>query len=58
MSLSARQELVATLTTRYQAANRKDNQRILDHFIASSGYHRKYAISLLNHSDPPQSPSQ
>ena len=58
MSLSARQELVATLNARYQAADRKDKQRILDECIASSGYHRKYAISLLNHSDPPQSHSQ
>ncbi len=50
MSLSARQELTAALMARYQTANRDDKIRLLDEFIASTGYHRKYAISLLNRS--------
>jgi hypothetical protein len=50
MSLSARQELIACIRPRYQAAGRKDKQRILDEFVAATGYHRKYATGALNRS--------
>lgn len=52
MSLSARQELIASVRPRYRAATRKDKQPILDEFIAATGYHRKYAIALLGQSSP------
>lgn len=47
MSLQARRELVAAVGPRYQQASKKEKQRILDEFIAATGYHRKYAINLL-----------
>lgn len=47
MSLPSRRELVFSIRHRYQSAGRKDKRRILDEFIAASGYHRKYAIALL-----------
>jgi len=47
MSLPSRRELLCSIRQRYLVASRKDKQRILDEFIAASGYHRKYAISLL-----------
>ena len=47
MSLQARRELVAAVGPRYQQASKKDKQKILDEFIAVTGYHRKYAINLL-----------
>lgn len=50
MSLAARRELVSSISARYQAAARKDKKTILDEFIVATGYHRKYAISLLKHS--------
>jgi len=47
MSLSARTELTVSLRTRYQQAKRPEKRKILDEFTAATGYHRKYAVSLL-----------
>jgi hypothetical protein len=41
MSLPSRRDLLGSIRQRYRAASRKDKQRILDEFIAASGYHRK-----------------
>lgn len=46
-----RRALVAALRERYQAAGRKDKTRILQEFVAISGYHRKSAIRVLNGTD-------
>jgi integrase-like protein len=54
MSQHSRRELLAVVVPRYRAACGTDRKRILDEFVASSGYHRKYAIELLNH--PPKAP--
>jgi len=48
MSLRSRRELLAVVAPRYKQANRKAKQPILDEFVAVAGYHRKYAIGLLN----------
>lgn len=48
MSLSARQELAASLAERYREAERPIKQKILDEFTAATGYHRKYAVALLS----------
>jgi hypothetical protein len=52
MSLQARGELVAAVGPRYQQAGKKDKQKILDEFTAATGYHRKYAIDLLQQKEP------
>lgn len=52
MSQHSRRELLAVVEPRYRAAQGTDRKRILDEFVASSGYHRKYALQLLNH--PPE----
>ena len=49
MSLMARRELLATVAPRYAQAKAADRERILDEFVLNTGYHRKYAIRLLNH---------
>lgn len=49
MSIASRRELLAVVAPRYRAAQGNERTRILDEFIASTGYHRKYALSLLNH---------
>src|SRR5579875_1556677 len=49
MSIASRRELLAVVAPRYRAAVGKECTHILDEFIASTGYHRKYALSLLNH---------
>lgn len=52
MSLPARRELLAATAARYQQASKKEKQVILDEFVAATGYHRKYAIALLNDFGP------
>jgi hypothetical protein len=49
MSPQARRELLEAVRPRYRKANRPEKKRILDEFVAATGYHRKYAIQLLNH---------
>ena len=49
MSLPSRRELLAVVAPRYRAAQGQERTRILEEFIASTGYHRKYALALLNH---------
>jgi hypothetical protein len=47
ISTERRRELVATIRNRYRSASSLDKQRILDEFVALTGYHRKYAIRVL-----------
>jgi len=48
MTHAARAELVHAVRNRYRAASGKAKRRILDEFIAASGYHEKSAIRVLN----------
>ena len=52
MSIQSKRELLGAIAPRYRAAHRNHKRQILDEFVASTGYHRKYAIQLLNH--PPR----
>jgi hypothetical protein len=47
ISKSARNELLGALRQRYMKATKKEKKRILDEFVAVSGYHRKHAVRLL-----------
>ncbi len=49
MSVTSRRELLAVVAPRYRATRGEERGRILEEFVASTGYHRKYALSLLNH---------
>jgi hypothetical protein len=49
-----RRQYLASIHKRYRGANRDQRGRILDEFCEVSGYHRKYAIRLLN--GPPPDP--
>jgi hypothetical protein len=49
MSLDSRRELLAVTAPRYRTAHGAERSRILEEFVASTGYHRKYALTLLNH---------
>ena len=44
----ARQELVHAVSGRYRAASADEKRRILDEFVAVTGYHRKHAIRVFN----------
>jgi hypothetical protein len=52
MSRTAKRELVAEVRARYTLGKRTARGQILDELVATTGYHRKYAIWLLNH--PPK----
>lgn len=47
LSMATRSELVEAIIERYRSSRRADKQRILDEFVAVTGYHRKHAIRLL-----------
>lgn len=49
MSHRSRQELLEAVRARYAQAKRREKTVILDELVANSGYHRKYAITLLRH---------
>jgi integrase-like protein len=49
MSQRSKRELFAEIQPRYLKAKKREKQRILDEFTASTGYHRKYAIRVLKH---------
>ena len=48
MSPEGRRELVAAVTERYRRSKPAERGRILDEFVALTGYHRKHAIRVLN----------
>jgi hypothetical protein len=50
-----RRQFLASVHRRYRRAGRRDRARLLDQFCEDSGYHRKYAIRLLN--GPPPDPA-
>lgn len=48
ISTGARRELVQAICGRYRSVSPEDKSRILDEFVALTGYHRKHAIRVLN----------
>ena len=47
VSMATRDELVSAVTERYARSERAEKSRILDEFVAVSGFHRKHAMRLL-----------
>ena len=47
ISMATRKEIVEALGHRYRSAPRAEKCRILDEFIALTGYHRKHAVRVL-----------
>jgi hypothetical protein len=58
MSFSAKQELASQMGCRYRESNKISRKLILDEFVASTGYNRKYAISILNNPIQPKENNQ
>ena len=47
VSAVTRQDLVRAIRERYRAGTKDEKLRILDEFVAVTGYHRKHVIRLL-----------
>ncbi|PTE19576.1 transposase [Cereibacter changlensis JA139] len=50
--MASRTEVLCAVEGRYRAAARAERGKILDEFVALTGYHRKHAIRLLAHKPP------
>lgn len=48
LTMRQKQALTATIVRRYEKASKKQKSRILDEFVASTGYNRSYARRALN----------
>jgi len=53
MGKNERQAYLKAIRSRYRRASKKAKTKVLDEFCAVCGYHRKYAIRLLNRSRKP-----
>jgi len=49
VSMATRDELVAAIAHRYSQSGRAERGRILDEFVAVTGFHRNHAARLLGH---------
>jgi hypothetical protein len=58
MGKNERQAYLKAIRLRYRRAGKKAKAAILDEFCAVCGYHRKYAIRLLNRRGRPAKPGQ
>jgi hypothetical protein len=48
MSQRSKKEYLETIQPRYKKSTKAEKQQILDEFVNTTGYHRKYAIRVLN----------
>ena len=48
MAQQSKREYLESIYVRYRQSSRAEKQKILDEFMRVCGYHRKYAIGLLN----------
>jgi hypothetical protein len=48
MSLQTRKELIKKIRSKYHQASWVNKSKLLNGFIETTGYQRKYAIELLN----------
>ena len=53
MTIQSKRELLKAMHPRYLKANKAQKTQILDEFVAATGYHRKYATSLLKRGPRP-----
>ncbi|MBI4757838.1 MAG: hypothetical protein HY783_02380 [Chloroflexi bacterium] len=56
MTKVGKRELADAVRKRYWRASKKQKSRILDEFVATTGYHRKYALWLLGNHSPRRTP--
>src|SRR5690349_6221850 len=56
MKTTSRKDYLQRIFQRYRNAGSREKGHILDEFCANCGYHRKYAIRLLNGAPPASKP--
>ena len=54
MSHRSKREMIEAIRPRYLKASKTGKEQILDELIATTGYHRKYAIRVLKHGPKPK----
>lgn len=54
MSQRSKREMIEAIRPRHLKADKAEKEQILDEFVATTGYHRKYAIRLLKHGPKPR----
>ena len=54
MSQRSKREMIEAIRPRYMKAKKAGKVQILDEFVATTGYHRKYAIRVLKHGPKPK----
>lgn len=54
---TSKHEVVTALRERYWAASRRERSGVLDTVVETTGYHRKYALTLLRHGVPRPRPT-
>lgn len=54
MSQRSKREMIEAIRPRYLKADKAEKEQILDEFVATTGYHHKYAIRLLKHGPKPR----
>jgi len=54
MSQRSKREMISAIHPRYIKANKAGKKQILDEFVETTGYHRKYAIRVLKHGPKPK----
>lgn len=58
MKTTSRRDYLQKIYQRYRRAGKDEKQHILDEFCTNCGYHRKYAIRLLNDAPPETKPER
>lgn len=54
MSQHSKREMIEAIRPRYLKASKASKEHILDEFVATTGYHRKYALRVLKQSPKPK----
>lgn len=58
LRLQARRQVLQQLAPQYRGASSARKRELLEAFVQITGYHRKYAMWLLNHTEEGQSPAR
>lgn len=58
MSMATRKELIEAVGARYRACDRSSKGKVLDEFVAVTGFHRKHAMRVLRQEASDRTPGR